>query len=281
MQFGMRAHDLGKQGLIPLLETLNNMEIKHTQLAVYKAIDDIDFTIGNFNAGLCHYMATNFKKYDVNIAILGAYINPIHPDQDVIESEVKRFKEYLKYAKLLNAQMVGTETGKLEDWTDVGIEKQYQRLLSTMQRVKYDAERLGVFFAVEGVSKETLHSPELMKRFLDDIDSPNALAIYDPVNLIFPDQASNAEVDRLVDKCFEAYGEKMAIVHLKDFNIIIDENGNKVKVNAEIGKGLMDFERLFYHLKRKKPYITMLLEDSRKERYQSEIDYLQKIYIKA
>ena len=32
------------------------------------------------------------------------------------------------------------------------------------------------------------------------------------------------------------------------------------------------------NLKAQKPYITMLLENSRKERYHRDVEYLQKIY---
>ncbi len=278
IQFGMRAHDLGKKNFISLVDELKEMKIKRTQLAFYKAIDDIDFTLGNFNEGLCSYMLDELKKRDIEVTVFGSYINPIHEEESIRQEQIAKFKENLKYAKYLNAKVTATETGRLLDWSDAGIEKQYQRLLDTMKHVKYDAERLGMFFAVEGVSKETLHDSKLIKRFFEDIDSPNALSLYDPANLIMVNETSNAEIGKNIDTCFEDFGDRISVLHLKDFIVIEDENGEKVKKEVPVGEGVMDFERLFYHIKRKKPYITALIEDTRRERYYNDMEYLKGVY---
>ncbi len=278
IQFGMRAHDLGKKGFVPLIEELNELGIKKTQLAFYKAIDDIDFTLGNFNEGLCTYMLNELKRNDVEVSVFGSYINPIHEDEEFRQGQIAKFKENLKYAKYLEAKVTATETGKLLDWSDAGIEKQYNRLLDTMKYVKYDAERLGLFFAVEGVSTETLHDSKLVKKFFEDIDSPNALSLYDPANLIMIDEVSNVEIGKNIDTCIEDFGDRISVLHLKDFVVEKDENGNKVKRQVPVGEGVMDFERIFYHIKKKKPYITALIEDTRRERYISDKEYLQKVY---
>ncbi len=278
MQFGMRAHDLGKKDFLSLIKEINEMGINKTQLAFYKAIDDIDFTLGNFNEGLCEYMSRELKKHDITVSVFGSYINPIHEDVEVRNKEIAKFKENLKYTKYLDAKMAATETGKLLDWSDAGIEKQYQIFLDTMKQVRNDAEKLGVFFAVEGVSTETMHDSKLIKRFFEEIDSPNALSLYDPANLIMVDETSNAEIGKNIDACFEDFGDRIAILHLKDFVVKTDENGNKTKQAVPIGEGVMDFERLFFHTKRRKPHITALIEDTRKDRYHREIEYLNKIY---
>ncbi len=279
MQFGMRAHDLGKMEFLELNETLKELDIKNIQLAFNKAINDIDFSTGNFSEGLCNYVSSNLRENGVNISVLGSYIDPNCTDIVKLNSHLDKFKEHLKYAKLLNASMVGTETGHINDYSDKFVDENYKFFLSNMKQIKYDAEKLGVFFAVEGVTKDTLHNSKLMKRFFEDIDSPNALAIYDPVNLIFADEAKNNEIANNIENCFNDYVDKMAVIHVKDFALDKDENGNNIKVATKIGEGLMDFERLFYHLKRKKPYITMLVEESSKDQYPKDIEYLKKIYI--
>lgn len=280
MQFGMRAHDLNKQEFKSLTSTLKEMDIKNIQLAFGKAISDIDFKTGNFSEGLCNYVSKELTKNDIHISVLGSYINPVLEDKEMLNGEIQKFKEHLKYAKLLNASMVGTETGKVKTTNDIEIERNYQLFLSTMREIKDTAEKLGVFFAVEGVAKETLCTSKMMKRFFYDIDSPNALAIYDPANLIYPEEALHNEIAKNIDNCFLDYADKMSVVHLKDFNVITDEMGNKVKESAKIGEGVMDFERIFYHLKRKKPYITMLIEESSKDQYQKDIDYLKNVYLR-
>ena len=46
---------------------------------------------------------------------------------------------------------------------------------------------------------------------------------------------------------------------------------------AHVGEGLFHYEPLMKNLKKDKPYITMLLENSTKERYHQDVEYLQKI----
>lgn len=276
MQIGMRLHDLGKADFLSQIQKMKDLDIHFTQLAFHKAIDDIDFTTGNFSEGLCHYLSSNFKNNDINIPILGCYIDPNETQRDKIEAQMAKFKEHLKYAKYLNASMVGTETGHIYDYSDSYIEKNYQCFLSNMKILRDYAEKLGVFFAVEGVTKDTLHNSKLMKRFFEDIDSPNALAIYDPVNLIFADESSHLEIAKNIDDCFEDYGDKISIIHIKDFKVEKDDQGKKIKKKADVGQGLMDFERLFFHLNKKKPHITMLVEDSRYEQYPKDVEFLNK-----
>ena len=47
---------------------------------------------------------------------------------------------------------------------------------------------------------------------------------------------------------------------------------------AYVGDGLLHYETLMRNLKKDKPYIAMLLENSTPERYHKDVEYLQKIY---
>ena len=63
------------------------------------------------------------------------------------------------------------------------------------------------------------------------------------------------------------------MVHVKDF--VLKDGEPEF---AHVGDGLFHYEPLMRNLKAQKPYITMLLENSRKERYHRDVEYLQKIY---
>ncbi len=107
-----------------------------------------------------------------------------------------------------------------------------------------------------------------MRRFLEDIDSPNVEAILDPVNLISAEHV--ADQDEEINKAFRLYGDRISVVHVKDF--VMKEG----KQFAHVGEGLFHYEPLMKNLKKDKPYITMLLENSTKERYHQDVEYLQK-----
>ena len=167
---------------------LQENKIECVQLALKKSIADVDFSVGNYSGGLAHFVDKKLKDAGVHVSVLGCYINPTNPNEEKRQAEMTRFIEHLRYAKSIGADMVGTETGRLdEDFNIVPgtyTETCYQRLLKTMRPLVAAAEKLGVIIGVEGVATHTLYSPEMMQRFLDDIDSPNVEVILDAVNLL-------------------------------------------------------------------------------------------------
>lgn len=280
MSFGMRGHDLGgKQTFDQLLEKLDKNNIDIIQLAFKKSIIDIDFTVGHYNPGLGHFIKKKLDEHGVHVAVLGCYINPTTPDEAARVASVKRFIEHLKYAKAIGADMVGTETGRLDaDFKIVPgtyTETCYQRLLKSMREIVDAAEKLGVIVGVEGVATHTLYSPEMMQRFLDDINSPNVEVIMDPVNLL--DRNNYMEQEAVIDRAFKYYGDRISAVHVKDFKL--DENGDVAF--EQVGEGLFHYEPFFKHLKEMKPHISMLVENSNEARYKSDCEYLQKKYDEA
>ena len=280
MAFGMRCHDLGgKQTFDQLIDNLTEHKINNVQLAFKKSIIDIDFTTGHYNPGLGHFIGKRLAENNIHVSVLGCYINPTTPDEKKRQAEVKRFIEHLKYAKAIGADMVGTETGRLDENFKIVpgtyTETCYQRLLKSMREIVSAAEKLGVIVGVEGVATHTIYSPEMMQRFLDDINSPNVEVILDPVNLL--DRNNYKEQEEVIAKAFRYYGDRISVMHIKDFTL--DANGDVIF--EQVGEGLFNYAPLFKELKASKPHITMLIENSNGNRYHSDCEYLQKIYEKA
>ena len=276
LSFGMRCHDIcPKMPMEALFEEVRANGIDQIQLAFGKSISDYDFSPGHYSAGFAHYIDRLLKKNGIHVAVLGCYINPINPIESKRQAEVAKFIEHLKYAKIIGADMVGTETGRLSPDMKVTpetfTETAYQRLLKSMREIVPAAEKLGVTVGVEGVLDHTLYSPAMMQRFLEDIDSPNVEVILDSVNLIHPEEVScQAEV---IDQAFDYYGDKITMLHMKDF--VFDGNN---QIFRHVGEGLFQYEPLMKRLKEAKPHITMLLENSNKERYHSDVEFLKEAY---
>lgn len=280
MAFGMRAHDLGgKQTFDRLIDKLTENKIKNIQLAFKKSIIDIDFTTGHYNPGLGHFIGKKLADNDIHVAVLGCYINPTNPNEAKRQADIARFIEHLKYARAIGADMVGTETGRLDENFKIVpgtyTETCYQRLLKSMKEIVAAAEKLGVIVGVEGVATHTLYSPEMMQRFLDDINSPNVEVILDPVNLL--DRNNYKEQEEVIAKAFRYYGDRISVMHIKDFKL--DENGDVAF--EQVGDGLFNYVPLLKELKTSKPHITMLIENSSEGRYHSDCEFLQKIYDEA
>ncbi len=276
LSFGMRCHDIcPKMPMEELFQEVRANQIDQIQLAFGKSISDYDFSVGHYSAGFGRYIASLLEKNQIHVAVLGCYINPIHPIESMRQAEVAKFIEHLKYAKMIGADMVGTETGRLDPdmkaTPETFTETAYQRLLKSMREIVSVAEKLGVIVGVEGVFNHTLYSPAMMKRFLEDIDSPNVEVILDSVNLIHPDEVDHQE--EVIDKAFAYYGDKITMLHMKDF--VFDGSS---QIFRHVGEGLFRYEPLMKHLKEEKPHITMLLENSNKERYHSDVEFLKEIY---
>lgn len=170
--------------------------------------------------------------------------------------------------------MVGTETGRYSTSFQVVpetyTENCYQLLLKSMREIVKAAEKLGVIVGVEGVHDHTLYNPEMMRRFLDDIDSPVVEVILDPVNLI--SKENYKEQEAVVSSAFDLYQDRITMMHIKDFRM--EESGPQVEF---VGEGLFRYEPLIARLK-EKPHIALLLENSTPQRYHDNVLYLQKIY---
>lgn len=276
IQFGMRCHDLcPKMEMEKLFEEIKANDIHQVQLAFKKSVSNYDFSTGHYSAGFGRYIASWLEKNDIHVAVLGCYINPIHPVEAKRQEEVARFIEHLKYARAMGADMVGTETGRLDPdmkvVPDTRTEGAYQLLLKSFRQIVAAAEKLGVIVGVEGVFDHTLYSPAMMKRFLEDIDSPNVEVILDPVNLIHPEEV-DCQAD-VIGKAFAYYGDKITMLHMKDF--VFEGRSQKYR---HVGEGLFQYEPLMKLVKEKKPYITMLMENSSKDRFKQDTQFLQDVY---
>lgn len=276
MNYGMRCHDLCKKADIDtVLDTVKENGIRRIQLAFGKSISGFDFSAGHYSPGFAHMIGDKLRERDIHVAILGCYINPTDPDEERRKASVAKFIEHLKYARILGADMVGTETGRYNSdfkvVPETYTEECYRLLLKSMREIVDAAEKLGMIVGVEAVHDHTLYSPEMMRRFLDDIDSPNVEAILDPVNLI---SAENyREQDEVIARAIRLYGDRVSMLHIKDFRM---EDGEPQF--EHVGDGLFHYAPLLKWLKQDKPYINMLLENSNRERYHSDVAYLQKIY---
>ena len=281
IQFGMRVHDIcGKGTVTEVLDKVQDLGIKYIQLAMSKSFSEVDTSVGHYNAGLGDYVGAELEKRNIHVSILGCYINPAHPDEEKRMLEVKRFIEHLKYSKRMGADMVGTETGRahpnMKIVPETYTEENYQRVLDSFKRIRDAAEKLGVMVGVEGVFNHTLHSPEMMRRFLDDIDSVNFDVILDSVNLIKPEfEKDPAGQNAIIKKAFDLYGDRITTLHLKDG--VFEDNDQRFR---HPGEGFFNYEELMRQVSIWKPYIVGTLENSTPDRYYEDCRFLQEQYDK-
>jgi L-ribulose-5-phosphate 3-epimerase len=277
MKIGVRCHDVIHSNLDELGQKVQEKNITGVQLALKKANVGFKPTKGCITPGMAKHIRDSFSKYNVNISILGCYINLAHPDDKELSELLDSFREHIRFARDFGCSIIGTETGALNKEYVYGpennTEEAFQRTLSSIKILVEEAEKFGVIVGIEGVAKHVINTPERMKRVLDNIKSNNVQVIFDPVNLI--NEENYDKQDEIVKKSFELFGDRIVAIHAKDY---VYEEG-EIKL-ASIGKGQFNYPLLLSLIKERKPYVDVLLENSTKDDIDFSINYLTEIYNK-
>ena len=262
LQIGLRAHDYGKN--VPaekLAEILDEYKPASIQLALAKALDGAP-PLGGLSPGYARRIRKILGAKNVSIAVLGCYINPVHPDPAERERQLCRFEEHLRFARDFDCALVGTETGSLNGdcsfHPDTAKPETFDLFCRSLERLVGTAEKCGSIVAIEAVADQhTICSVEKMEQALRRFASPALKVIYDPVNLM-PQAGLNENQGDFFARAFEAFGSEIVAVHAKDFRM---ENGKK---NGALpaGSGSMDYDALLRLVMERKPGVDILLEDS-------------------
>jgi len=261
LQFGLRAHDFGRLPAEALAEKLGRCKPASIQLALTKAFPDIAADAGFLSPGYARRIRDIFARRGIGIAVLGCYINPVHPDPEELERQLRRFEEHLRFARDFGCAVVGTETGSLNPDCSyhpaTRNQETFDRLCGSVERLVAVAERCGSIVGIEPVADQhTLSTIEKTKVLIGRIDSPALRIIFDPVNLI-PRSGLGESQEAFFKRAFEAFGPRIVVVHAKDFRF---EKGRKSEAVAA-GAGVFDFDAFFRMLQAEKPGIDVLLEN--------------------
>ncbi|HHX68268.1 MAG: TIM barrel protein [Miniphocaeibacter sp.] len=267
---GVRLHDVGNFDIDNIGSEVIKRDFTTIQLAFQKAIKGFKYKEGILNQGLIRRINKSLKDNGVSVAVLGCYIDPAAETQEKRDAELVKFKEHLRYARQLDAYVVGTETGHMKECFTR--EEQFKYLINFMQDALKVAESFGVFIALEAVSIDTINNEYMMKAALDILDSPNLVVIFDPVNMLDENNYKNQR--EIFTRVFEFYGNKIEIMHAKDFKM--GEDGKLIKT-LPAGTGDLDYKFILKKMLDYKPDIDILLENATEETFHSSKRYLEKI----
>ena len=272
MRIGVRAHDFGKLPAEELAARISARGLSCVQLALSKAIAGIDLKPGELNPGMAFHIGQAFHRHGLQIAVLGSYINPIHPDPEIRRALLDLFKEHLRYARDFGCGVVALETGSVSaDYSyhpDNRGEPAFQMFLSSIARLVQEAESFGVIVGIEGVTNHVVPTPASMRKVLDAIGSNHLQVVFDPVNLLSADNCRDQ--DRIMKEAFDLYGDRIVAVHAKDF---IAEKGEWKTVRA--GRGSLNYGLLLGLIRQRKPYVNMLLEEAAEDTVEECLRFLQ------
>lgn len=265
MQIGIRLHDVNAaeteqmQTLEARARTAKEEGFCCVHLALSKCIKGVTFDEAALTEGLAAYVKRVFASNDLDVAVLGCYLNLATPDQDQLARFQSRYYGNLRVAALAGIGMVGTETGapNIEYKLDANThsEEALQTFIRGLSPVVERAECLGVTMAIEPVWNHIVYNADRAAEVLRSIGSRNLRIIFDPVNLLAPENLDERE--SVLSDAMEKLCDDIAVVHLKDYVV----KGDKLE-SVAAGEGEMDYTQIMRFLKARKPYIQATLENT-------------------
>ena len=278
LNLGIRAHDMEQRPLEELASAIASKNLQCIQLALKKSLGDMNIKPGSLTPGIARKINREFQKYHIDIAVLGCYVNMIHPDPIERRAGLDFFKEHIRVANDFGCRIVGSETGNIHAenrYTPENyLEEPFQAVVESIRELVDEAEKFGVIVGIEAGVNHPIYSPQTMKRLLDAIPSNNLQVIFDPVNLL---TAKTYHHQRSIfQEAFDLFGKRIVILHAKDFQI---KDG--ILETVSVGRGLLDYRYIFSWIKEYKPHIQVLMESTPEKDAEESIVYLKDTYIHA
>lgn len=265
LQLGIRLHDVNaqepeeRQSLAARVEKAREEGFSCVHLALSKCLKGISFDEAALNEGLAAYIRRECCERELDIAVLGCYLNLAHPEADKLREIQSRYYGHIRVAALARAGVVGTETGAPNAAYKLDANTHSDEALHTFMRnlepVLDCAERYGVSVAIEPVWNHIVHTPARAREVLRGLGSRNLRIIFDPVNLLSPENLERRE--QVLGEAMDTLCDEIAVVHIKDY--VRTESGLK---SVAAGEGEMDYTALLRFLKARKPYIQATLENT-------------------
>ena len=278
MQLGIRLHDIKKAPLEERLAIAHEQGFACGHLALSKVISEYPVDDGALTPGYALYLKKLFAKNELDIAVLGCYLNLANPNPESLNKIRKRYLTHIRFASLLDVGVVGTETGAVNEEYKFEERNHSEEALDifihNVRPVVEYAEKMGVIFAIEPVYKHIVCNPKRARRVLDEINSPNLQIIFDPVNLL--DISNYKNRDEIIEEAMELLGDDIAMIHIKDFVV---EDGKLVSVAA--GTGEMNYTKIMKFIRERKPYVHVTLENTVPENAVAAREYIQNLWEQA
>lgn len=273
MNIGIRMHDAAPGTLRERAGFIREQGFSCVHLALSKTIDPKLMEPAAATPGLAAQVRHDLG--DIDLAVLGCYLNLTHPDESACQDILKRYRAHIQLARWMNAGCVGTETGNpnatytydpARSHTPEALEMFIRRVTPVVEC----AEHFGVTLAIEPVYTHIVHDGKAARKVLDAVASDNLKIILDPVNLLHTDNIDRR--DDVIREAIDLLGDDVVIIHMKDYQRT--ENGLQ---SMACGLGEMDYTDILRFAKYRKPFIQMTLEDTKPDNAEAARLYLEQL----
>lgn len=271
----IRAHDLGVKGEKEVALAAQNAGVDGIQLVAYKCAPDVKYEVGAITPSRAAEIGGTFTERGLDIPLIGAYFNPVHPNTEKVERGIGVFKDYLDVASTVGCKVVGSETGSYngDPWIYHPMnhsDEALERVVETFSHLAEYAEDRGVNIGMEGAFGHVCHTPERLLEAVRRIGRDNIRIIFDLYNYL--DISNVDETYDILDRGLSLFGERILLFHVKDFVI-----GEGKLIQCGVGKGVLDYERILKKIYKHDPDAILVLEGTTGEDIGYAVSFLRKI----
>jgi sugar phosphate isomerase/epimerase len=279
IQIGVRFHDGDVTSLDKRINEIKKQGFACTHFALKKA--GLPGDPEQLTPGYASWLRKKFAGADLDMAILGCYLNLAYPDPLKLQHIIDTYIAHISFASILGCAVVGTETGAPNTTYTFSeacrTEEALHTFINHLKPIVRAAEKSGVILAIEPVCRHIVWNAKRARIVLDAINSPNLKIILDPLNLLSYGNVDQQE--EIFDEALDLLGNEIAILHLKDF--IRDSkphNANDKLTYVGVGRGEMNYDKILRFVKEKKPYCYITLENTNPENAEQCRKYLEDAY---
>lgn len=267
MKLSARAHDLGVKGLPEVVTRAKALGLDGVQLVAYKVLPEVAQASGAMTAEKAAEIGSAFREAGLNIPLIGAYFNPAHPDAATAQKGEEIFADYLRAARLIGAEYVGSETGAVIDnrkqpfYPENRSDEALTKVVGSFTRLCDIAAEANASVAIEGAFWHTCYDVKRLAQARERIGRDNLKIIFDLYNYM---DASNIESRyEVLEEGLETFGTDIIAFHLKDCRL---KDGRLEQI--PVGRlnsdgeteGLFDYGRILAAIRRVNPEAELVLE---------------------
>lgn len=275
-RLGLRAHDYGCfTNETEFALALSKYNTPCIQLAIQKSFQN-GLKYRDLQIEDAQKIGDALKKHNIDITVLGAYINSVHEDSEIRKKELENFASALQQQKYFGAFVVGTETGKLEDPSVMTEEKRLEYFYDFLEQSLTIAQKENAIIAIEPVQGDhTINSFKKTEDMVKRFDCANFCLIYDAVNFL-PTDGLKMSQEEYFEQFVSVFYKQIKVLHLKDFKYV---NGNKEGLKP-LFSGNFDIEAYLKVIKKYELTADILLENHKPETVRDTMirvhNYMQK-----
>lgn len=201
------------------------------------------------------------KEADIIISEVGAWSNPISPDEKTRRAALEKCRRQLALADHIGARCcVNIAGSRSESWdgpSELNLtEETFEMIVETTRAIIDDVKPSRTYFTLETMPWAYPDSPDSYLRLLKAIDRKHFAVHLDPVNLVCSPQRyfRNGE---LIRECFEKLGPYIQSCHAKD--ILLQRKLTTHLDEVRPGLGGLDYATFLKELS-KRPDVPLMLE---------------------